>query len=150
MGRNKDLNNAESGFTLIELMIVVAIVGILSSVAIPQYSNYVVKSKLSTVLRAISSLKTAVSACAQEGSGSFDDCDSGKNNIPLSFNIKEFASAEVEKGEISIKLNSGIGEGVDGGTITIEPRASETHMAWTTSYTGIENKTAREYLEKHN
>jgi len=141
---------AEQGFTLIELMIVVAIIGVLAAVAIPQYSNYVVKSRMATVLHSVSSVKTAVSACAQEGNGAFEVCESGKHNVPPTFAIKEFASVEVSGGEITVTLNSGIGEGLDGGIIKIVPVPNDAHIAWTTTYTGIQNKAAQEYLEKHN
>ncbi len=59
----------EQGFTLIELMIVIAIIGILAAVAVPQYGIYVQKSKFSDVISSTFSAKTAVSICAQERNG---------------------------------------------------------------------------------
>ncbi len=58
---------AQKGFTLIELMIVVAIIGILAAIAIPQYQNYVAKSQVSRVMSETGQLRTAVEACILEG-----------------------------------------------------------------------------------
>lgn len=59
--------NAQKGFTLIELMIVIAIIGILAAIAIPQYQNYIARSQVSRVMGETGTIKTAVDTCIQAG-----------------------------------------------------------------------------------
>ena len=54
------------GFSLIELMIVVAIIAVLAAVAIPPYQNYTLKAKFTEVIQAVSPFKLAVESCARE------------------------------------------------------------------------------------
>lgn len=60
-------SRAQAGFTLIELMIVVAIIGILAAIAIPQYQTYVAKSQVSRVVAEAGAMKTAIEACILDG-----------------------------------------------------------------------------------
>ena len=59
--------NIQKGFTLIELMIVIAIIGILAAIAIPQYQNYIAKSQVSRVMGETGNLKTAIEDCMNNG-----------------------------------------------------------------------------------
>ena len=125
------MKRVQQGFTLIELMIVVAIIGILAAVALPQYQDYTKKAKISNVLASVESAKTAIALCAQERGG-LAEC----NTIDAPADIKapgltnEIKAAQITgDGEIQVTLQK-IGTNIDDETITFTPTVGESNVTW--------------------
>lgn len=69
------MKRIQEGFTLIELMIVIAIVGILAAVALPAYQNYSTKAKFSEVVAAGQPIRAAIDICLQQNKFAIASCD---------------------------------------------------------------------------
>ncbi|MFT4728806.1 MAG: prepilin-type N-terminal cleavage/methylation domain-containing protein [Granulosicoccus sp.] len=74
------MNKVQKGFTLIELMIVIAIIGILAAVAVPQYGKYTKRAKFANIVVLATELKQQVELCYQTG-GLLANCDPDTNGI---------------------------------------------------------------------
>ena len=97
----------QKGFTLIELMIVVAIIGILAAVALPAYQDYTVRSKMAEVIGFAAAARTAVSECAAS-KGAVTDCDADASGIDTASTIaasKYITSLTVNSGVITFGLD---------------------------------------------
>ena len=94
--------DSQQGFTLIELMIVIAIIGILAAVALPAYQDYSNKAKFSEALSISDGYKTAVGVCMAT-LGTATGCDHGAQGIPAQDTSGQYISAvDVSDGVITV------------------------------------------------
>lgn len=137
--QESDMKKVQQGFTLIELMIVVAIIGILAAIAIPQYQDYTVRAKVAAALTSVNSVKTAVGVCIQEQGGTVTGCSNAAGNtvnIPVTFATKELQSVVVTDGVIVATFAAtGIGTPADGRTFTLRPAVTSATINWTSETT---------------
>ena len=121
---NQTLRAAQKGFTLIELMIVVAIIGILAAVALPAYQDYTVRAKVTEGLTLASSAKLAVAENASNGK----NFDSGWVAPTATAAVGSLVITQ-SNGEITITYTAAAG----GGTIILTPTAGGAALAGTAS-----------------
>ncbi|WP_201508518.1 pilin [Psychrobacter alimentarius] len=135
--------NAQKGFTLIELMIVVAIIGILAAIAIPQYQNYIAKSQVSRAMGETGALKTAYEDCLNTGKTATKTCDmgwTGSDILSLSKPLVSTAGTAVADGasvNIDVLSTSGtiVGTFAGNASATLKDATAKT-ITWTRTAAG--------------
>ena len=124
--------NTQQGFTLIELMIVVAIIGVLASIAVPSYQTYIKKAKFSEVVMATSTTKMAVELCFQNLAAltECDDTKNGINTIGASGYLSSINTTDGVITAIAASIN-----GLNGETYILKPTTTTGKVIWATDTT---------------
>ncbi|MDE2275937.1 MAG: pilin [Burkholderiales bacterium] len=125
------MKRVQQGFTLIELMIVVAIIGILAAVALPAYQDYTVRAKLSEVMLAADGCKTSVSEFMQSNAAFPTDANAAGCNSSTSATLSKYVKAITVGGNGVITVGiTGTGvTGLDNQNLILQPTSDPTRKA---------------------
>jgi len=131
----------QRGFTLIELMIVVAIIGILASIAIPAYQNYTIRAQATEAFSLASELKGPIQEYRKER-GRFPADNAAAGVPPADKLIGNYVTrVEIRDGAISITFGNFVNKAIDGQVLTLQPLvvtgSPASPMSWRCGYRGV-------------
>lgn len=127
--------STQHGFTLIELMIVVAIIGILAAIAIPQYQQYQRRASFSEVLAIVAGFQKEVALCSDMNRGDLTACDGGASGDgwfirpDITVPVARVASLVTVDGQVTATAVSA--RGLNGETVIMSPTVSPSTLTWT-------------------
>jgi type IV pilus assembly protein PilA len=130
------MKTMQKGFTLIELMIVVAIIGILAAIAIPAYQDYTIRAQVSEGLTLAAAAKAAVAETyLNTGTAPVNRMDAGMSNNATDTFGKYVASIEVTNGTIDITYGNDVNQMINANIVSLEPYTStDQSVVWACGY----------------